>query len=201
MRAWALVAACGAFLAAAQQCPAVDPAWEEDQDIRPEDISCIADEDDDCSPEPCLVGVEWDALRQVKGLNDVEDRDREIVVEMNDWPTSAIQTHLVTILVGEMLGYRVRVLHRTDPTFSLQRLASGATTLAPEIWGHASTKLADYQMYVRAEKPCVLSKFSGVTADQKLYAPAYVASSICESYSAVKTNPKDVRDTVAPPDG
>ena len=47
--------------------------------------------------------------------------------------TSAITTHLVHILVSEFLGYRVRVLHRRDPKYGLQRVAAGITTIHAEI--------------------------------------------------------------------
>ena len=85
----------------------------------------------------------------------------------------AAQVHLVTILARDMLGYRVRTLHRTDSKFSFERLASGAIAMNPEIWGHASTKLEQFRKYVLSEDPCVLTHFNGVTADQKFYAPTY----------------------------
>ena len=162
------------------RCPAAR-AWPSQlddvafDDTRPR-LGCVADQ---C--EPCL-GDEWDPLREVKGLYGIR-RDREpVVIEFGNWLSSQVQAAVSRILVEEMLGYDVRYLPRSDDDMVFPRLASGATTLNPEIWSYESHKLEDYTTYV-LEKECAHVQFCGVTAVEALYAPAYAADEVCSTLS------------------
>jgi len=80
------LAACRFAIAEDAPCPA-PRAWPSQlddvafDDTRPR-LGCVADQ---C--EPCL-GVEWDPLREVKGLYGIQ-RDREpVVIEFGNWLSS-----------------------------------------------------------------------------------------------------------------
>jgi len=150
---------------------------------------------EDCPP--CLEGLEWDALRRTKGLTDVV-RGAPVVIEFGNWLSSQAQSAVARIIVEEMLGYAVEMLPRADDDGAFPRLASGATTLNPEIWSHLSHKLPDFTEYV-VDRECVRTSFTGVTAFEKLYAPSYAADDVCSTL-AMDILRKD-RASFADPDG
>ena len=111
--------------------------------------------------EPCLVGAEFEKLRN----EFPQDRERVITVEMQNWVSSQINSQVARILFEELLGYEVNVVPRSDTSRIPERLASGATDYNGEIWGAEATKQADFEKWAaRDGAQCFDSRFNGIYA-------------------------------------
>jgi len=123
--------------------------------------ACVAN----CTP--CLVGEEWDALREEKGLANIL-RSLTVKIEMHDWLSHWVTTAIARILVGDMLGYETEILWQTDTTSAYEHLASGATTLNAEVWSHENNKKEAHDKFV---PDCVDAQYLGVLGVEQIYQP------------------------------
>jgi hypothetical protein len=55
----------------------------------------------------CLVGEEWDALRERVGFVETVNPKRTLTVEVGNWPTSALTAAIARILLEETMNFKV----------------------------------------------------------------------------------------------
>jgi len=60
----------------------------------------------------CLVGEEWDALRERVGFLEVVNPTRTITLETGNWATYAVMSAIARILLEETMNFKVRMERR-----------------------------------------------------------------------------------------
>ena len=124
------------------------------------------------SCEPCFGAPEWDALKQEVGLRtDARDRGLEgpmITVGFGTWASAFMSAQALTILIDEMMGYRVKAAVMNDPMRALQCVAATKVDIFPEMFFFNSRKKK-----AGLSPHDVQAKPSGVVGLSGLYLPEH----------------------------
>jgi len=125
-------------------------------------------DDGDTKSSVCLVGPQYDAIREQIGY-DLVAGNRSFVptLEIHDWTAHAIQTTMFRILLQEMLAYdTVRVIYEPNQSLYLERAADeSCLAINLEIWHWTPTP----------EDEVVLSyDFLGAIGRETLYVPDWL---------------------------
>ena len=150
----------------------------------------------------CLVGPEWDALRQELGTAHVR-RDTVPVLAAGNWPSSTMMATAFRILLQELLGYdRVQVFLNKGSALAIDEVAAeGCNAINLEVWKtgepHMLEKINDI-------KQTLLEGLLGTYGFEGLYVPSFLPEE-CTDYQILRNDGaalnKPASDGCFPKDG
>jgi len=123
--------------------------------------------------KPCLVGAEWDQLREELGTAFVHGRrTTRLNIGLPNWNSATLLASAFRIIAEELLGYDdvATVLNGGDMTHETANAECKAVFL--EVW-NGGTDLEEQRALIEDEQ-IIMSSYLGASGHETLYVPAFM---------------------------